>query len=248
MRIPPQTNELLKRLHSLLGMIPIGLFLIEHLWANSMAVRGPGVFNDLARRLAATPGLRQIEIFGVALPLAFHLGLGILIATEEQPAEGRRHYASDVAYLAQRATGVFVAFFVIWHVWETRLSPAVLAGNADLFALMERHLARPGTFALYLLGVVAAAAHLGNGLFAFAVRWGLAARPGPRRTAAWLGWVVFAVLALAGANSLLAFRHRAVRIVRRSEAGLHARHTTRGFGRAASFEGPPVGAPGGGTG
>ncbi len=38
-----------RRLHSLLGVIPVGLFLVQHLVVNHFATRGAEAFNKAAR-------------------------------------------------------------------------------------------------------------------------------------------------------------------------------------------------------
>lgn len=45
MRISDSTTYLLKRLHSLTGVVPVGLFLLGHLFANSHVLHGPGARN-----------------------------------------------------------------------------------------------------------------------------------------------------------------------------------------------------------
>ena len=38
MRIPDRTSDRLRRIHSLTGMIPLGVFLVEHIAVNAMAI------------------------------------------------------------------------------------------------------------------------------------------------------------------------------------------------------------------
>ena len=62
---------LLRKLHSLSGIIPIGAFLIEHLLTNSLAFAGPERFNKAVHGIHELPWLLALEVFGIFLPLAF---------------------------------------------------------------------------------------------------------------------------------------------------------------------------------
>jgi succinate dehydrogenase / fumarate reductase cytochrome b subunit len=205
MRVSDSTHHALRRLHSLSGIIPVGVFLLEHLYTNSFAIQGAEKFNHAADVLGSIPYVILVEVVGIGLPILFHMVLGVIIATTMQANTGRHGYPRNWAYLLQRITGLFLVAFIVYHVWSTRLSPAVLSGDHDLFGLMQRHLQNPGILTFYLVGVTAAAYHFGNGLFGFAIHWGIVTSRRAQRHAAWAGTVVFLVLALVGINSLLAF-------------------------------------------
>ncbi len=90
---------LLRRLHSLVGLVPVGAFLVFHLWENSQSRLGAEHYNGVV-----VAGLQQmnylplLELFVIALPLLFHAGYGLVIAIGARP-ELRRY-----PYL-RRATG-----------------------------------------------------------------------------------------------------------------------------------------------
>ncbi len=218
MRFSRQTSYNLKRLHSLSGIVPIGIFLLEHFYTNSFAVQGARAYNEASQALATIPYVVLVELLGIALPILFHLVLGIVIAFQAQANVRQFPYARNWQYLSQRVTGVFLVAFITYHVYTTRLSPVVLSGGTDLYGLMADHLRQPGILAFYVLGVLAASYHLGNGLFGFAIHWGLAAGARAQRAAARLGFAVFLVLALVGVNSLLGFLDRPVRLFDRPAA------------------------------
>jgi succinate dehydrogenase / fumarate reductase cytochrome b subunit len=205
MPTPDPNRERLKRVHSLTGMLPVAAFLLAHFAVNAAAVRGPGAFDALAAKLDGIPYLVALEWLAIALPFAVHIAIGVwLVATDAVEPPPRR-----LAERLQRISGIFLAFFVIYHVWATRLSTEIAAGDPERFALMARHLAHPGVAIVYGLAVIAAAFHLGHGFVAFAQRWGLS-RPGSRLVVR-AGWVVFALVAAVGLNALLAFRSREAR-------------------------------------
>lgn len=206
MPTPDRTRELLKRVHSLTGMLPVAAFLGAHFSVNASAVRGPAAFDALAAKLDRMPFLSALEWLGIALPLAVHIAIGVwLVASDEVEPPPRRP-----AERLQRISGIILAFFVIYHVWATRFSPAFVVGEANRFEFMARHLAHPGVAIVYGLAVIAASFHLGHGLVAFAQRWGLA-RDASRVAFVRAGWVVFALSAAVGLSALFAFRSREAR-------------------------------------
>jgi succinate dehydrogenase / fumarate reductase cytochrome b subunit len=205
----------LKRLHSLSGVVPIGVFLLEHFYTNSFAVRGPAAYNRVADELASIPYVLVVEVLGIFVPILFHLVLGVMIAAQAKPDLRRFGFAANWQYVLQRASGILLAAFITFHVATTRFSPEVLRGDSDLFGLMVRHLENPAVLAFYVLGVIAASYHFGNGLYGFAIHWGLATGHRAQRMAARLGTAVFLVLALVGLNSLLGFFGRSAKFFER---------------------------------
>jgi succinate dehydrogenase / fumarate reductase cytochrome b subunit len=208
MKVPERTPESLKRLHSLTGVVPLGFFLLEHIAVNATALAGPGAFRRAVETLDRTPILPVLEIALIALPLAFHSVIGVLLATELNEA-GRLDFA-DRRVAIQRVTGILLLPYLIYHVWATRLSPEVLKGGADLIAIMGKQVASVPGFAFHAVGVSLAAYHFGHGLRSFAVRWGLARDAAAERAVERLGLALSIVLGVAGVASLAAFARHAV--------------------------------------
>ena len=57
-----------RRLHSLLGVIPVGLYLTVHLVVNHFATQGEEAFNKAADFMGSLPFLIFLEIFVIFLP------------------------------------------------------------------------------------------------------------------------------------------------------------------------------------
>ncbi len=203
MRVSDRTYFVLKRLHSLTGIVPIGLFLLEHFFTNSQALRGATAFNKAAADLGGLPYVVLIEALGIWLPIAFHAVLGVIIATTWQANVGRYGYARNWQYFLQRVSGIILVFFILFHTWMTRFNSQYLHGDAYLF--VQQQIANPGTFLFYVVGILSACWHMGNGLFGFAIHWGLATGIRAQRWAARVGFAVFVVLSLVGLNALLGF-------------------------------------------
>jgi len=199
------SRTLARRLHSISGVVPVGVFLAFHLYSNAEARRGADAYNALARKIQQTPALLAVEVLLVAAPLLFHGIYGLFRIADEPPAPAGPG-ARRVLAIAQRATGVVLFVFVFVHLWTARLVQIRDHASLDLFRLMQAVLASPWLHAAYIAGVLAATFHLSAGLWTFADGWGIAATPRSRRVAAALAAVVFAALSALGLASLNGFR------------------------------------------
>jgi succinate dehydrogenase / fumarate reductase cytochrome b subunit len=204
-KVSDRTYFVLRRLHSLTGVVPVGVFLVEHLFTNARSLQGPAAFDEAAAELARIPFVLLLELFGIWLPILFHLVLGIFIAATARANLARHGDLRNWHYALQRVTGVFLVFFILFHTWSTRFDPGYLE-SASAYSHMYDQLANPVVLAFYALGVLAACYHLGNGLFGFAVHWGLVTGHRAQRLAGRLGLAIGAVLAAIGLAALLGFR------------------------------------------
>lgn len=170
---------ILRRLHSLLGLLPIGAFLVFHLWENSQSRLGADHYNrEVVGALQRLNYLPLLELLLIALPLLFHAGYGMLIAHQCRPELRRYPYVRNWLYWLQGLSGVGILAFLLLHVGLTRLQgilePAI---RADLFGHMQGLLSQPWMFAVYLGGLLLAVFHLSNGLWSMAIVWGLTTSP-----------------------------------------------------------------------
>jgi succinate dehydrogenase / fumarate reductase, cytochrome b subunit len=204
----------LRRLHSLTGVVPVGVFLAEHFFTNSFALQGAQSYNDKVGFLKSIPYLYLVELFGIAVPIAFHAVLGLWIFWEAKMNSTRLPYKQNFMFTLQRVTGVFLVFYIGYHVAVTRFGQWFGYQNQDLFALMKHHLENPLVAIFYVLGILAASFHLGNGLWGFALHWGLITEHRSQKRWAWAAIGVSVALALVGLNSLLAFGPFGLRPVR----------------------------------
>lgn len=203
MRIPERTPEWLRRIHSLTGVVPLAVFLVEHITLNSVALAGPGTYREVVETVRRFPGVVWIEALGIGLPLLAHMTIGVLIATELRE-EGNADASGWVTW-SQRLTGVYLLNYVIFHTWGTRLSPELLDQKKDLYTIMHEQVTGVGWWVWNALGVLSAAWHLGVGLPRFVARWCPRIAPGTLRAAAGVGYVLSAVLGIAGVAALTAF-------------------------------------------
>ncbi len=195
---------LMRRLHSLLGVIPIGLFLTQHLIVNHFATQGVEAFNQAAHFMANLPFVIFLEIFVIYLPLMYHAFYGLYIAFTAKNNPGHYSYMRNILFVAQRYTGVFLVVFIAWHIFETRFQVAIGAGEAD-FNMMENILTNPLMFAFYVVGVLSATFHFANGLWSFFVTWGITVSEKAQRYSTYFTLLVFIVLSIIGIRALFAF-------------------------------------------
>lgn len=192
-----------RRLHSLLGVVPIGVFLIQHLTVNYFATRGEEAFNNAAHFMGNLPFLYFLEIFIIFLPLLYHAIYGIYIAFTAKNNVGRFGYFRNWMFLLQRVTGIITLVFIAWHVWETRI--AAMFGAEVNFDMMESILSNPVSLVFYIVGVLSAIFHFSNGLWSFAVSWGITVTPKSQLVSTYVTIGIFVLLSIVGLRAIFAF-------------------------------------------
>jgi succinate dehydrogenase / fumarate reductase cytochrome b subunit len=204
----------LRKLHSLTGIVPVGVFLAVHLVTNASILGGPEVFQARVNSIHALgPLLPFVEVFGILLPIAFHALIGVQIWRTSANNAPAYPYAANVRYHFQRVTGILALAFILYHLWHMHWlgspfggarfvaeSPhaAVSAGKAIQASLW--------TAPLYAVGILAACYHFANGIWTFLISWGITVGPNAQRKAGYLCAAVGVGLALAGLASLYTFR------------------------------------------
>jgi succinate dehydrogenase / fumarate reductase cytochrome b subunit len=198
----------LRRLHSLTGVLPIGVFLIEHFIGNAWATRGPEAYNRYVEFLLGLPYLPVAEIGLVFGPLLFHGIYGLFITAEGDPlhpANALHARYHNVAYALQRLTGVLLFVYICYHVWNTRVQGLFFGQHVD-YAYMARYFASPWEKAIYLTGILAACYHFANGLFNFAFKWGITVSAQAQRGMTYVSLAVFIVMSAVGIHIVFSFR------------------------------------------
>ncbi|AJO19417.1 Succinate dehydrogenase cytochrome b558 subunit [Bacillus paralicheniformis] len=192
-----------RRLHSLLGVIPVGIFLIQHLVVNHFAASGEEAFNNAAHFMENLPFRYVLEIFVIFLPLIYHAVYGVYIAFTAKNNANRFGFFRNWMFVLQRITGIVTLIFVSWHVWQTRI--AAQMGAEVNFDMMADILSSPIMLGFYIVGVLSTIFHFSNGLWSFAVTWGITVSPRSQRIATFVTMGVFVVLSYVGLRAILAF-------------------------------------------
>src|SRR5690625_18245 len=120
-----QREYYMRRLHSLLGVVPISIFVVQHLMINHFIVYGKDKFNAAANFMQSLPFTIVLETFIIYLPILFHAILGVYIVFVTRSNVKSYGYFRNWMFYLQRITGIITLIFIAWHVWQTRLQVAI---------------------------------------------------------------------------------------------------------------------------
>ena len=202
---------LLRKLHSLSGVAPVGAYMVFHLWENSTALQGQERFDDMVGGIAKTPYLPFLEVGLVLLPLLFHAGYGIKLALAAKPNVGRYPFTRNWMYTLQRVTGLLAFAYICFHLYEYWFQKVIgkLAPDQFYSALCQNmsHAIGPVPVValVYILGIAACVFHFANGLWGFCFSWGITVSRRSQRMAATAFGVLGLCLFALGANTVIYF-------------------------------------------
>lgn len=201
---PSSKDFLLGRLHSLAGILPLGLFLLEHLYSNAVAMLGPQAYDKQVSTLQGIPFLPVAEVLLIAIPLLYHAVYGIRLAMLAKNNPTRYSYAPNWMFVLQRISGIITLIFVIYHLWVFRFAK-LLFDTPINFEAVHTHLENPLIFAFYVLGVVSTTFHFANGVWSGLITWGITTGKKAQQISSVVRYVLFVVLSAVGIGSLLSF-------------------------------------------
>lgn len=200
-----KTSYLLDKLQSLSGVVPIGAFLLEHFWSNSYALVSTKKYDEVSVELQSIPWRIVVEAAVLWLPILFHGLYGLYIWWSGKSNVLGHPWMSNWMYTLQRWSGIVAFAFIGWHVWLERFVGQGRTNYVDIANAM----ANPIYLAFYVVGVTAASFHLGNGLWNFACKWGIAVSVPAQRAAAWFGAAVAVVLTFVGLSIAFGLHYQA---------------------------------------
>jgi succinate dehydrogenase / fumarate reductase cytochrome b subunit len=203
---------LLRKLHQLTGIIPLGVFLLEHFYTNSKALTGAADFNNAVKELQSIPYIIFVEIGGIFIPLIYHAVYGLFITWEARPNNLHYPYPRNWFYTIQRLTGIILFFFITFHVLNFRfglipgLNELSVADNPfRAYDIVAREFGNWIILTVYIIGITATVWHFANGLWLFAVDWGIVIGERAQRVMGY-ACIAFGVFLLAvGINAAVAF-------------------------------------------
>ncbi len=200
---------LLRRLHSLSGILPVGLFVIAHLftnaqmiWGQSAGPSGDAAFQHEVDFIHSMPALYFVEL-ALWGSIAFHAILGIGYMTGWVPNVKHYPYMDNWRYLLQRITAWIALIFIFLHIatlrwrinvigiWDTPFFHRMTIDGKPGHSLDDVPMSLPLTaYALqyswlvvgfYLVGVFSAIYHWCNGLWTAAITWGATITKGAQK-------------------------------------------------------------------
>jgi succinate dehydrogenase / fumarate reductase, cytochrome b subunit len=203
------TSFLLRRLHSLSGVVPIGAFLLEHFISNAEAFKGPIAYGKQVEFLNSLPGVFLLELFFIWIPILYHGLYGIYIWYRGDSNLMEYPWSGNWLYAAQRWTGIIAFIYIGQHTYSLRFTGVHLATDPmQSFAKVQDQFQNPWMIAFYAVGIIAASWHFSYGLWLFAAKWGITTGERARRR---FGYVCLALalgLVSIGAASMYGFLSR----------------------------------------
>lgn len=208
---------LIRRLHSLSGLIPVGAYLVVHLATNASVLDGPGTFQSNVYKIHSLGALLPFVEWGfIFIPILFHAIVGVVIVAGALPNNTVYRYGANWRYTLQRWTGMIAFAFIVWHVFQmhgwfhnqwwlanvaepyggAEFRPYNAASSAGL-ALQSSIVA-----ALYAVGVLACVYHLANGLWTMGITWGVWTSPRAQSRALSVCGAFGVLLAVVGLGAL----------------------------------------------
>ncbi len=188
-----------RRVHSLLGLLPIGIFLAFHLTLNILATNSPERYEKVINTMRETPGIFLVELVIIFLPILFHAAYGLIVVYGGGVNTLRYQYFRNWYYLLQRITGIITLIFVAFHVFTLRVDGAT--AQATVTALTD-FVKTPFGLVFYVVGVLSAIFHFANGLWAFLITWGITIGPRSQKVSTWVCSGVFVILAAVALKTL----------------------------------------------
>ncbi len=190
-----QRQFLLYRLFSLAGLVPVGAYLVVHLLVNATIWDGPATYQSQVNRIHALGIiLPLVEWTFIFIPILFHGIVGLVLISGALPNAGAYPYNGNIRYTLQRATGMIVFVFIIWHVYQMHRMGVLLGGgrfNAEHATSSVAAVLEPfSTRLLYAIGVLTSVFHLANGLWTAGITWGIWTTPAAMRRAGWISLAV----------------------------------------------------------
>lgn len=196
----------LRRLHGLSGVVPVGVFLVVHLWTNAKALSGPISFGEAVSEINNLPFLAAIEVFGILLPLAFHALYGVVLALQSKQNVGHYGYSRNWLFMLQRVTGVIAFLFIVVHLKDFRVAKALGAMRHEaFFDELGMLLGVRWKALVYLFGTTASIFHFVNGLRTFLWSWGVTISERSQRFTVWACAGLGLGLWLLGASTIVFF-------------------------------------------
>jgi len=187
-----KSNFLIRKVHSLLAIIPMGLFIILHITLNSSVFYG-GItaYKTVINVMQNIPLITEAEIIIIAIPIIFHAIYGLWIVYLAKNNVLTYTYYRNWAFYLQRITAVITLIYLLFHVAILRF----LNHDASvIISVLNRTLQNPLFFILYVIGVLSAIYHFTNGIFSFLISWGVIVNDKSQKVLQYIVLLLFVLL------------------------------------------------------
>lgn len=225
-------DYLIRRLHSLSGLIPVGAYMTVHLLVNATLINGPAAYQEQVNTIHSLGALLPIvEWVFIFIPLIFHAVVGFWIIRTGRSNASQYKYSANVRYTLQRWTGVIAALFILFHVFHMHgwfhfdawlknvAEPLGMAqfkpynATSTLVAGMKGYVWP----VFYAIGVIASVFHFANGIWTMGMTWGVWLTPRAQRRADVVCTAFGIILGVIGLSALWATKTTDIEEARRVE-------------------------------
>lgn len=210
---------LIRRLHSLSGLIPVGAYMTVHLIVNASLLNGAGTFQTNVNQIHSLGKLLWlVEWAFIFSPIIFHALVGIWIIRTGKSNHDNYRYVANWRYTLQRWSGVIAVLFIFMHVfhlhgwfhndwWLKTVAEPLGMANFRPYNAASTLAAAMGGFVwpiVYFVGIVACVFHLANGIWTMGITWGVWVSPKAQQRASYLCSAGGVLLLLVGLSALAA--------------------------------------------
>ncbi|MBB5172410.1 succinate dehydrogenase / fumarate reductase cytochrome b subunit [Texcoconibacillus texcoconensis] len=192
-----------RKVHSLSGLIPIGVFLIIHLSVNFTAILGEEAYNEAAAFMGSLPFNTILAIFVIYIPILFHGIYGIFISREAKNNISSYRYERNWYFYLQRLSGIIALLFIIWHVATTRV-PATFGAEVN-FDMIANLVKNPIYLVFFIVGTLMTIFHFANGVRTMLITWGITVSEKSQRLGKFIAVTLFILLSAIGIVAIFAF-------------------------------------------
>jgi len=197
----PDSSYLLRKLHSLSGIIPVGAFLAEHFWSNSAALVSAQKYNDVSQELQTIPFRPFVEWAAIFCRFVSRRVRHIHLATRQVERIG----LSLGRELALHVSAIHRIDRICVHCVALVYRALAHARTFNVRVCGGRFVASAVSH-FFVIGIVASSFHLGVGIWNFLCKWGLAATVRAQRAAGQLGALIGVTFSIVGILIVISFR------------------------------------------
>lgn len=224
---------LIRRLHSLSGLIPVGAYMCIHLLTNATILDSSATYQKAVFGIHSLGSMLVfVEWTFIFLPILFHAIVGVVIIRGGLSNSGQYRYGSNVRYTLQRITGMIAFVFIMWHVfhmhgwihadwWIDGVAGKLEGGKFKPYnASSTGGEAMQASFIvplLYAIGVLASVFHLANGIWTMGITWGVWIKPKAQKIALQVCTVFGIAIAVVGLSAIWGFSNVDVDAAREKE-------------------------------
>ncbi len=183
----------IERLHSLMGVVPLGGFFLLYLFVLSFIFSGVDAFDRSLAVVRGLPLFTLLLVVLVGIPLILYVLMGLVLVYRSSANVVAYPTYRNWMYFLQRVSGIVGFAFVILHVWIMWIAPHI-AGATVNYLYVKDQLSATWVTVFYLVGIAAIVFHLCNGLAGALISWGITQSRRSQFAAMIASWIAMIVL------------------------------------------------------